>query len=414
MYAMVGGIGGGIVVTYQRHVQYHLYKMFFGAARCLEVVIREGPLARLLLHQHAEVLLQVVHTPLQAQHLRKERRLNDAVPAVKVGQGLWQRHLQRLYNVVLLPLRLLVKSCSPLNVQQTDSMVFEESLHCVGVWASVRQMVNDIVEQLSGHITQYDSLRRLLRLQFLYQLHCRRVGIVGKAMCHGRDIDQIVGLEDYQLRIDHTIVPARTDQVQLCVTPEQLLQVSPVEVVVLVAMGIAHRLQFAVGRIFSLHINKLIVPLLNDDTHALTGKDRSKSRCFFHWKQCCQLLGNVGAIDKSDETAKVFQVVKTELLQVGSRCLVAFAEPYAGVVSRFHQSGGGFVLLQQIVGLGKVTTEVYLCLGGQLVQTFLERQAHGMINLPIIGSLSDGFCQLVKEIGSCLGVESLVLKSRKL
>lgn len=82
---------------------------------------------------------------------------------------------------------------------------------------------------MAQHATHYEQVALYtLRLQLVEQIDHRRVGILLETGSDGRDIDEVVGLEDEQFGIDCTVFLSWTDDVELGVLFENWLQGMPV------------------------------------------------------------------------------------------------------------------------------------------------------------------------------------------
>ena len=149
-----------VIVAYQRHIQEELHIMLVRTPRHGEVVVRISPLARLLLQQHLEVKLQVVHTPLQAQHFRKERRFDKSFLRVEAIQGSGQDLVQGMLYVFLLRLRVDVEIPADICRQQAHGIVFKEEPRALGVGMCAGQLVYRFVKQLPSQISQHGRLCR--------------------------------------------------------------------------------------------------------------------------------------------------------------------------------------------------------------------------------------------------------------
>ena len=65
-------------------------------------------------------------------------------------------------------------------------------------------------------------------------------------MSHGRDVHQIIGLENNQFRVYHPTLFTRTHQIQLGILIEESLQIGPVKIVRQVPIRITYFLESAV------------------------------------------------------------------------------------------------------------------------------------------------------------------------
>ena len=94
-------------------------------------------------------------------------------------------------------------------------------------------------------------------------------------MSHGRDVHQIIGLENNQFRVYHPTLFTRTHQIQLGILIEESLQIGPVKIVRQVPIRITYFLESAVVGFLCPDIDKLIIPTLHDAPHAVAHQHRS-------------------------------------------------------------------------------------------------------------------------------------------
>ena len=133
------------IVTDQRHVEQQLHVMLLFLFRFDIVIIRELPLPGLLLDQDPEVQLQIIHTSLEAQQLREERRFDHRRFQVEMLHVVRQFRIDRLGDILLLLLRFAMEACVNPPSQQTQCVILIEISYALGVGSCVRQLMDRLV-----------------------------------------------------------------------------------------------------------------------------------------------------------------------------------------------------------------------------------------------------------------------------
>ena len=131
--AVVGKIGGMVVVAYDCHIQEQLHIVFLGVTRNLEAIVRKPAFARLLLNQHPQVVLDIVHTSLQSEHLAVERGFHNAFVDVETCYALRQCLAHGFSDVLFLNFGVGVEFFAQFGGEQADGIVLEEMLGTIRV-----------------------------------------------------------------------------------------------------------------------------------------------------------------------------------------------------------------------------------------------------------------------------------------
>ena len=159
------------IIPDEKHVEKRLNIMFICLHRRDEIVVWETTLTRFLLHKHLIVHLKVVHTPLQTQHLRKERGFHNAILGVELAYLLRQCGVDGIGYMLFLNTRIIMELRPHIYSQHADGIALEEIHHTLFVGMSVGQLVDGLIQQLPGKITQQSGGCGLLWLQFLDELN---------------------------------------------------------------------------------------------------------------------------------------------------------------------------------------------------------------------------------------------------
>ena len=92
----------------------------------------------------------------------------------------------------------------------------------------LRLMMDRLVQQLSGKVTQQDGFGGLPGLDLVQQMDQRGGGIAFETGCYGGDIHQQIGFVDEQFRIVDALFDPWFDQIQLCTRMKPFQQVAPI------------------------------------------------------------------------------------------------------------------------------------------------------------------------------------------
>ena len=162
-------------------------------------------------------------------------------------------------NIALLLDSVLMEFRRYIGSKEVEGVAFEKLLHAFGVWLSFSLAVDFFIKQLPRQVTEQDSFCRFRCANLIEQIDEWRVGIIFKAGRNGRNIHQIIRFYNDEFGIQDTIVQARANDVDLRSAVELLPQISPIEVVNGVAVGIADNdLQ---GLCFYLPVDVVVVHL---------------------------------------------------------------------------------------------------------------------------------------------------------
>ena len=188
------------VVEQQEAIEQHLYVVLL-----LVVVRAKGSLPGLLLHQHAVVVLQQVHAPLQPQLLADERRLEYqllGLDMVHAGKDLAHEALDVLQ---LLP-RLVVEVLEVAAGNQLQRRMVEKMLDGVVVVDRFpAPIVDGFVQELPGEVSQLYRGRVRRRHQLAQEVVVGLVAVFLPASGDGGYIDQIIWFIDNLLGLEHAV-----------------------------------------------------------------------------------------------------------------------------------------------------------------------------------------------------------------
>jgi len=125
---------------------------------------------------------------------------------------------------------------------------------------------------------------------------------------HGRDVYQIVRLENDEFWVDDAIILSWSYQIQLGSFAEHIFQIGPVVIVYRISLGIAHLGQSLAGSFLCPNIYVDIIPLLNNHPHTFTDQQWRNCWCLLCREQRNQRSGNLTVTDKGDKLTQVLQV----------------------------------------------------------------------------------------------------------
>ena len=229
------------------------------------------------------------------------------------------------------------------------------------------------------------------------------MGIGFKTSRHSRDVDQVVGLINYQFGIEHPVFFLGPHQIELAVFVEQTVQVAPVPLAVygvLAGTPVEHLHLLGVFRV-GVGVEIGGVPAVHDDPQVFgfQGSPLSLARL---GKVYLEQTGNGRLEHQGHKLTHGFPVVQ----EIGGQCLlVGFLQPtqmHARFVHCGPQCSRCMVLFEQVVGLGKRTTQVDIHRCGALLDTFDEGAAERMVHGGVVGRQFHCPQQLLIIVFSCL------------
>jgi hypothetical protein len=135
-------------------------------------------------------------------------------------------------------------------------------------------------------------------------------------MGYGRDVDEIIRLENDQLWIYDAVIFPGTYKIHLGVFVEQVPQIGPIIVITPIPTGIAYLCQVTVIRLLCPDIDIFRIPTLHDAPHAFANQDGRVGRDFLCWEKTDESGRDIYMIDESDELAKVLHIKEAILLQI--------------------------------------------------------------------------------------------------
>ena len=149
--------------------------------------------------------------------------------------------LQQATDILLLCHGLLMEACHAFAVRgQFQSISLHEAQGCLAVGNLLSlTTVHLLVQHLAGQVTQQDGAAMGHWLQVAQQVGVGAGPIFSETGGNGRDVHQIVWLQDNELGIERPVAFLHAHQIQLRAHAEQLAQVAPLPHSVLF-VGVGH------------------------------------------------------------------------------------------------------------------------------------------------------------------------------
>ena len=204
---------------------------------------------------------------MNSQYLAEERRLEHyRLGVVSADQG-GQVAAYQFVDVPFLHFGVVVEAgrllgvCHPVARQQRHGVVFEKLSN-----AFVERRpsaVHGVVEIAAGQVAQVYGRSVGQGLYLVDEADERRLGVGFKTRGYGGDVNEIVGLVDYQLGHAYVAVEAHANEVELRALGQQALKVAPVSLAaarkVCVLVAVTHFQPCAVMLVG--HVYVFVVPL---------------------------------------------------------------------------------------------------------------------------------------------------------
>ena len=150
-----------------------------------------------MLNQNGIVVEQKVHSPLYSKFLAEERRFEQNFLYVERLYALFQRVSYGISDVLLLSSCLFVKRAVEFAARcKVYGILLEESVYAVLVSHILVEVVNLLIEELSGKISKKNVFRVWIQFYLIQQILLRAVSVTLEARCNLRDVDKVVWLEN--------------------------------------------------------------------------------------------------------------------------------------------------------------------------------------------------------------------------
>ena len=224
-------------------------------------------LARLVLHQQPHICGHQVNTPLQAQLLADERRLQNhllTLEGIRLSQPVVARPLEQNIHHLAEMIDALLGIAPEVRCAESFTRAILQCLFPETARETVSQAtsftIDDIIESRIRKVTKQDRLRVGTLLQSVHSKEQRMVTVVSETGCYGGDIHQEIGLHHYQAGYERLgiLVSSRIEQVQLHPLTHRLLQISVVDALFLILVVDGYLSVVCIG------IDKPVVPTTHD------------------------------------------------------------------------------------------------------------------------------------------------------
>ena len=249
------------IIMDQSQVEQHLHIMLL-----YMLVGQIFAFARLLLHQYPQIFLQQIHSSLQPQHLGQKRWFQHYFIHIQIAD-FRELVMDDPFQIIFLVFGLFMERRLHIRTDgQVQSIVPEELLHTFPIRDWILAMVNNLVQQLSGKVSQKDGLAIGRRLDLVHQIIQRGRPVILETGRDCRYVQKVIGFPNNQFGIINALLQTGTDKVQLRMVCQQIPDVTPIPEIVLVGVSNTHELRGFVRR---LPVNKSIVPAIYHDTQVI-------------------------------------------------------------------------------------------------------------------------------------------------